>query len=69
MKNPARTSLPHILISCSFPPERVGAFIESGHPRFAELGGEQWSFVEFPTSDWPMFPAPDELARALDRIR
>jgi pimeloyl-ACP methyl ester carboxylesterase len=68
LKNPARTSLPHVLISCSFPLEQVRAFIESGHPWFAELGGPQWSFVEMPTSHWPMFSAPDELAEALDGI-
>jgi pimeloyl-ACP methyl ester carboxylesterase len=68
LKNPARTSLPHVLISCSFPLEEVREFIASGHPWFAELGGPQWSFVELPTSHWPMFSAPDELAQALDRI-
>jgi pimeloyl-ACP methyl ester carboxylesterase len=68
LKNPARTSLPHVLISCSFPLEQVKEFIASGHPWFAELGGPQWSFVELPTSHWPMFSAPEELAQALDRI-
>ena len=68
LKNPARTSLPHVLISCSFPLEQVREFIESGHPWFAELGGPQWSFVEMPTSHWPMFSAPDELAQALEGV-
>lgn len=68
LKNPARTSLPHVLISCSFPLEQVRGFIESGHPWFAELGGPQWSFVEMPTSHWPMFSAPDELAQALEGV-
>jgi pimeloyl-ACP methyl ester carboxylesterase len=68
LKNPARTSLPHVLISCSFPLEQVREFIESGHPWFAELGGPQWSFVEMPTSHWPMFSASDELARALEGV-
>jgi hypothetical protein len=65
LKNPARTSLPHVLITCSFPLEQVKEFIASGHPWFAELGGPQWSFVELPTSHWPMFSAPGELADAL----
>ena len=68
LKNPARTSLPHVLITCSFPVEQVKEFIASGHPWFAELGGPQWSFVELPTSHWPMFSAPDELAGALDHL-
>lgn len=68
LKNPARTSLPHVLITCSFPIEQVKEFIASGHPWFAELGGQQWSFVELPTSHWPMFSAPDELAGELDHL-
>jgi len=40
--------------------------ISSGHPWFAELGGPQWSLVALPTSHWPMFSAPAELADALD---
>ncbi|HET8526525.1 MAG TPA: alpha/beta hydrolase [Actinomycetota bacterium] len=66
--SPARTTLPHVLISCSFPPEQVREFIASGHPWFVELSGPQWSFVEVPTSHWPMFSAPEELANALDQI-
>jgi hypothetical protein len=31
LQNAARTSLPHVLVSCSFPLEQVKAFIESGH--------------------------------------
>jgi pimeloyl-ACP methyl ester carboxylesterase len=68
LKNPARTSLPHVLISCSFSIEQVKELIASGHTWFRELGGPQWSFVEMPTSHWPMFSAPDELAGTLDRI-
>ena len=68
LQNPARTSLPHVLITCSFPLEQVKGFIASGHPWFAELGGAQWSFVELPTSHWPMFSAPDELGEALDQL-
>jgi pimeloyl-ACP methyl ester carboxylesterase len=68
LKNAARRSLPHVLITCSFPLEQVKEFIANGHPWFAELGGPQWSFVELPTSHWPMFSAPGELAEALDHL-
>ncbi len=66
LKSPARTKLPHVLITCSFPMEQVKAMIQRGHPWFRELAGPQWSFVELPTSHWPMFSAPDQLAEALD---
>ncbi|HET7928761.1 MAG TPA: alpha/beta hydrolase [Actinomycetota bacterium] len=69
LKNPGRTSLPHVLVSCSFPLDQVKAFIAEGHPWFAELGGPQWSFVEVPTSHWPMLSAPAELAGVLGGIR
>lgn len=68
VKNPDRLKLPHVLVTCSFPLDQVREFIESGHPWFAEMAGPQWSLVALPTSHWPMFSAPDELAETLDRI-
>ncbi len=68
LTNPARTRLPHALITCSFPLDQVRAMIASGHPWFRELAGSQWSFVELMTSHWPMFSAPDRLVDALDRV-
>lgn len=65
LTNPARTALPHELISCTVPLDQVRAMIASGHPWFAELGGPQWSLVALPTSHWPMFSTPDGLAEAL----
>jgi pimeloyl-ACP methyl ester carboxylesterase len=66
LTNPERTTLPHLLVSCSFPLEQVRAMIDGGHPWFAEMAGPQWSFRELLTSHWPMFSAPAELADALD---
>jgi len=65
LANPERSTRPHVLVSCSFPLDQVRAMISSGHPWFAELGGPQWSLVALPTSHWPMFSAPAELADAL----
>jgi pimeloyl-ACP methyl ester carboxylesterase len=65
LRNPERTRRPHLLVSCSFPLDQVRAMIAGGHPWFAELAGPQWSFVELPTSHWPMFSAPAGLADAL----
>jgi pimeloyl-ACP methyl ester carboxylesterase len=65
LANPERTARPHLLVSCSYPLDQVRAMIAGGHPWFAELAGPQWSFVELPTSHWPMFSAPAGLAAAL----
>jgi pimeloyl-ACP methyl ester carboxylesterase len=66
LTNPGRTTLPHLLVSCSFPLDQVRAMIDGAHPWFAEMAGPQWSFHELPTSHWPMFSAPAELAEALN---
>jgi pimeloyl-ACP methyl ester carboxylesterase len=66
--NRGRTARPHVFVSCTFPLDQVRAMIAGGHPWFAELAGPQWSFVELPTSHWPMFSAPAELADVLDRL-
>jgi pimeloyl-ACP methyl ester carboxylesterase len=66
LTNPERTTLPHLLVSCSLPLDQVRAMIDSGHPWFAEMAGPQWSSRELLTSHWPMFSAPAGLADALD---
>jgi len=65
LTSPADTSLPKVLIACSFPLEQVRAMIDGGHPWFAEMARPEWSFVEVTTGHWPMFSAPHELAAAL----
>lgn len=67
LSNPARTERPHLLISCTTPLDQVRALIADRHPWFAELAGPQWSFMELPTSHWPMFSAPAELTDMLER--
>jgi RNA polymerase sigma factor (sigma-70 family) len=42
------------------------AMIDGGHPWFAEMAGQHWSFRELRTSHWPMFSAAAGLADALD---
>ncbi len=65
LKNPARRELPQSLVSCCFPLDQVRRLIDSGHPWFAEMRGPAWSFVEMPSSHWPMFSAPERLAEVL----
>jgi pimeloyl-ACP methyl ester carboxylesterase len=68
LKSPARTELPHVLVSCSFPLDQIRQMIESGHPWFAELGGPQWELLEMPSSHWPMFSSPGDLEAVLRRL-
>jgi hypothetical protein len=68
LNNPERTTRPHTLIACTYRLDDVRAMIASGHPWFTELAGPQWSMVELPTSHWPMFSAPAELADTLHGI-
>jgi pimeloyl-ACP methyl ester carboxylesterase len=60
--------VPKVLVSSSFPLGQVRRMIVGGHPWFRELAGPEWRLLEVPTGHWPMFSAPEELARALDGI-
>jgi hypothetical protein len=54
-ESPARPGLVQL-------PTRTGEGIHRERtPWFAELGGPQWSFVELPTSHWPMIFASETL--------
>lgn len=68
LTNPARAILAKCLISCSYPLAQVQEMIESGHLWFAELSGPEWQFRHLPTSHWPMFSAPRELADLLGTL-
>ncbi len=68
LTNPARATLSKCLISCGFPLEQVRAMIESGHPWFVEMAGPEWHFRYLPTSHWPMFSTPNELADLLSTL-
>jgi pimeloyl-ACP methyl ester carboxylesterase len=67
-RQPDGAPVPKVLVSSSFPLAQVRQMIEGGHPWFRELAGPEWRFVEVPTGHWPMFSAPEELARALDEV-
>ena len=69
LRNPAREQVPKLLITCTFPLTQVQEMIASGHPWFTEMAGPQWSFLELPTSHWPMFSAPDRLAELLGEVQ
>jgi pimeloyl-ACP methyl ester carboxylesterase len=57
--------LPRLGILCSFTEEQTRAM--AGAPMFRHIAGEQWQYEELPTSHWPMFTRPAELAEILHR--
>lgn len=62
--NPERTRTPVVLICPEFSPVDAKGWIDSGEvPELASA--EHLSFVDIDTGHWPMFSAPDELARVI----
>jgi pimeloyl-ACP methyl ester carboxylesterase len=63
LTNDARRSVPSIVICTGFPSEQVKAAIKDG---YAWLGGlaelDDVTYVDLPTSHWPMWSRPRELA-------
>jgi hypothetical protein len=57
--------VPKTLIASSFPLPAIQGLIQAGHPWFAELGTDEWSFVGLPTGHWPMFSRPTDLGALL----
>lgn len=68
LANPARAALPKVAILNSFPEVAVREMIAAGHPIGVMLSGPEWRFVELPTSHWPMFSRPAELATVLGEL-
>lgn len=68
LTNPARATLPKVAILNSFPEAAVREMMAAGHLMGVMLAGPEWRFVELPTSHWPMFSRPAELAVALGEI-
>ena len=63
LTNDARLDVPSTVICTGFPSEQVKAAVEKG---YAWLGGlaelRNVTYVELPTSHWPMWSRPQELA-------
>ena len=66
LTNPARRQVPTTLICCSFPPATIVELAEAGHPMFVEVAQlTDLTYVDLPTSHWPMWSRPQDLAGAL----
>lgn len=68
LSNPALATVPKVAVLNSFPESVVRELMAAGHPIGVMLSGPEWRFVELPTSHWPMFTRPDDLATVLDEI-
>jgi pimeloyl-ACP methyl ester carboxylesterase len=61
-----RYDVPVTVITCELPEATVRELMAKGHPYVAELAAvKQVEIVELPTSHWPMFTKPAELAAVI----
>ena len=69
LTNDARRDVPATIICTGFPSEKVKQAVEDSYSWLAgipELGDVTW--VDLPTSHWPMWSKPDELAALIGDI-
>ena len=63
LKDERRFDVPITLISTTYTREEIDGAIAAGLPYFAEIPRlRDVTIVELPTSHWPQFTKPDELA-------
>jgi hypothetical protein len=70
LTNDARLDIPSTVICTGFPSERVKAYAKEHNPPWlaglAELRNVTW--IDLPTSHWPMWSRPQELARIIGDV-
>jgi pimeloyl-ACP methyl ester carboxylesterase len=70
LTNDARRSIPSTIICTGFPSEQVKAYAKEHNPAWlaglAELRDVTW--VDLPTSHWPMWSRPRELAEIIGEV-
>jgi pimeloyl-ACP methyl ester carboxylesterase len=70
LTNDARRDIPSTIICTGFPSEQVKAYAEEHNPAWlaglAELNDVTW--VDLPTSHWPMWSRPQELAAIIGDV-
>ena len=71
LTNDARRDIPSTIICTGFPSEQVKAYAKEHNPAWlgglAELRDVTW--VDLPTSHWPMWSRPQELAAIIGGVR
>lgn len=69
LANDARLNIPSVVICTSVPSEVIKASVETGEPWVGDLGRlRNLSYVDLPTSHWPMWSRPQELAGLVAEI-
>jgi pimeloyl-ACP methyl ester carboxylesterase len=69
LSNPARLDVPSTVICSSFPSARVKDAVAKGHPGFGALAElRDVTYLDLPTSHWPMWSRPHELATMISDI-
>jgi pimeloyl-ACP methyl ester carboxylesterase len=58
--------LPKLGVLCSFAEAQLREMIAAGHPWTRQMSGPEWRYADLPTSHWPMFSRPADLAAILD---
>ena len=69
LANDARLDVPSVVICTGFPSQQVKAAVEEGYPWLAglkELRDVTW--IDLPTSHWPMWSKPRELAEIIGDV-
>lgn len=61
-----RYDVPATIIACEMPSDLLREWVAQGHPYVAELAAmRDVQYVDLPTSHWPQFTKPAELAQAI----
>ena len=70
LTNDARLDIPSTVICTAFPSEQVRAYAKEQNPAWlaglAELRDVTW--LDLPTSHWPMWSRPRELAAIIGKV-
>ncbi|HXZ82186.1 MAG TPA: alpha/beta hydrolase [Acidimicrobiales bacterium] len=67
--NDARLDVPTTVVCTSIAAERVKGLVTEGHPWIADLAAlRDVTYVDLPTSHWPMWSRPQELAAAIHTV-
>ena len=69
LKNDARLNVPSIAVCTAFPSDEYKAYAEKGYAflaGFTELRNITW--IDLPTSHWPMWSRPQELAQIIGDV-
>jgi pimeloyl-ACP methyl ester carboxylesterase len=69
LRNPDRLDVPTTVICTGFPSQAYRAGVEEGYPFLAGLADlHDLTYVDLPTSHWPMWSRPNDLADILGEI-